>query len=394
VFRPSDSVFYLKDTNSQGTADVSFAFGDSSWVPIAGRWGAVDAIPPLSLEVVATGMDQPVFLDAPVGDGRIFVAEKGGRIRIIDGGSVLSTPYLALTNISTAGERGLLGLAFHPDFADNGRFFVHFSDSVGTTNVVEYHADPSSNVADPSPIRTILTVPQPATNHNGGMIEFGPDGYLYVSLGDGGGSPGNRPQDTGNVLGSILRLDVDGVTPGAAAPGNPYAAGPGDDRIWAIGLRNPWRTAIDAESGTMIIADVGQDRREEVNVVPLASAPRNYGWPIMEGSLCYPSGTGCQTSGLTLPVVEYGRDEGRSITGGYVYRGGAMPGLAGRYFYGDFITGFIRSFAVTSGGASNGLDHTWELGRVGGLVSFGTDGHGELYVVSIGGTISRMATAP
>lgn len=394
VFRSSDATFYLKDTNSQGTADVSFPFGDGTWMPIAGRWGAIDAIPHLTLEVVATGLDQPVFVDAPVGDGRLFVAEKGGRVRIVDGGSVLDTPYLVLTDISTVGERGLLGLAFHPDFAVNGRFFVHYSDSVGATKVVEYHAGPSSNVANPSPIHTILTVPQPATNHNGGMIEFGPDGYLYVSLGDGGGSPGNRPQDTANVLGSILRLDVDGVSPGAAAPGNPYAGGPGDDRIWAIGLRNPWRTTIDAESGTMIIADVGQDRREEVNLVPLTSAPRNYGWPIMEGSLCYPSGTTCQTTGLTLPVIEYGRGEGRSITGGYVYRGGVMPDLAGRYFYGDFITGFIRSFSVAGGGAGDRLDHTWELGTVGGLVSFGTDGQGELYVVSISGTISRIEPAP
>ncbi len=392
VFRPSNTTFYLKNSNTQGNADVSFGFGQSAWQPVAGAWGDIAAIPPLQLTPIASGLSQPLFLDAPKGDDRLFVVEKGGAIKVIENGSVLPTPFLTISDVSTDSERGLLGLAFHPQFADNGRFFVHYTDGSGDTRVVEYFANPSSNVASPTPVTTLLSVAQPASNHNGGMIEFGPDGYLWVSLGDGGGSPGNRPQDIDNVLGKILRLDVDAAAPNNGAPDNPYVGKAGDDRIWAIGLRNPWRTTIDATSGSFVVADVGQDRVEEVNLVPLTAKPVNYGWPIMEGSLCYP-GNPCSTAGLTLPVVEYDRSVGRSITGGYVYRGSAIPELDGRYFYGDFVSGIIRSFAVSGGGATYELDHTSELGSVAALSSFGTDGFGELYVVSISGSISRLERA-
>ena len=389
VFRPSQATMYLKNTNTQGNADVSFPFGQGTWLPVAGRWGDIDAVPPISLELVASGLSQPLFLDAPPGDDRLFIVEKGGDIHIVDGDGVAPQPFLNVA-VSTNSERGLLGLAFHPDYGVNGRFFVSYTDLGGTTRVVEYFAVPTNDIASPNPIRTLLSVPQPAPNHNGGMIEFGPDGYLYVSIGDGGGSPGSRPQSTTDLLGSILRLDVDAPVSANGAPGNPYENGPGDDRIWAIGVRNPWRTSIDPNSGTFIIADVGQDRREEINIAPIGTGGLNYGWPITEGSLCYPSGTGCSTAGLSLPAVEYPHSEGRSITGGYVYRGAAMPDLAGRYFYGDFITGFIRSFSISGTTAVDHLDHGWDLGAVGGLASFGTDGSGELYVVSIGGSVYRI----
>jgi glucose/arabinose dehydrogenase len=390
VYRPSESRFHLKNTNAQGNADVSFPFGSGSWLPISGRWGDIGAVPPLALDLVASGLSQPLFLDAPTGDDRLFVAEKGGRIRIIENGVVRPTPFLQINGISTDGERGLLGMAFHPDFAVNGRFFVHYTDGSGTSRVVEYFATAGADVADPGPVRTLLTVGQPASNHNGGMIEFGPDDRLFVSLGDGGGSPGTRPSDTNDLLGSILRLDVDATAPNNGAPGNPYQGAQGDDRIWAIGVRNPWRTTVDEASGTFIVADVGQDRREEVNVVALGVGGLDYGWPSMEGSLCYPAGSACSSAGKVLPVVEYPRTEGRSITGGYVYRGSEIPELVGRYFYGDFATGFIRSFEIVGTAAVNHLDHTWDLGTVNRLSSFGTDGSGELYVVSLDGNVYRI----
>jgi glucose/arabinose dehydrogenase len=393
IFRGSDATFYLKNTNAQGNADTQFAYGEGPWVPVAGTWGDVFAEPPLELTPVATGLNQPLFLDAPKGDTRLFVAQKGGAIRIIEGGTVLPTPFLQVP-VATDSERGLLGLAFHPNFASNGRFFVHYTNTGGDTRVVEYHAAPGSDVADPTPVRTLLAVQQPASNHNGGMIEFSPDGSLFVSLGDGGGSPGNRPQDIDDPLGSILRLDVDKPSGSNGAAGNPYIGVAGDDRIWAIGVRNPWRTTIDAPSGSLIVADVGQGEREEVDIVPLGQAGVNYGWPRMEGSLCYSPSTNCSTPELHLPAIEYDHTQGQSITGGYVYRGSAIPALQGRYFYGDFISGFIRSFDLEAGSAVRPLDHTFELGTVSQLASFGTDGFGELYVVSLGGSVFRIDRAP
>lgn len=392
VFRPSNTTFYLKNSNVEGTADVSFPFGQSAWLPIAGRWGDVEAVPPLELDLITPSLSQPVFLDAPKGDDRLFVVEKGGTIRIIENGTLLTAPFLTIGGLSSGGEQGLLGLAFHPDYASNGRFFVDYTNSSGDTRVVEYHADPSSNVADPTPTKTLLAVDQPATNHNGGMIQFGPDGFLWVSLGDGGGSPGTRPQDKNDPLGSILRLDVDKPSGANGAAGNPYMGKDGDDRIWAIGLRNPWRIAIDAEGGVIVVADVGQGRREEVNVVSLTDAPVNYGWPYMEGTLCYPADP-CSSAGLALPQVEYTHAEGISITGGYVYRGAAIPEIAGRYFYGDYGSGFIRSFAIVGTAAVSPLDHVAEFGSLSGLSSFGTDGAGELYVMTLGGNLYRIDRA-
>ncbi|MGI9585315.1 MAG: PQQ-dependent sugar dehydrogenase [Acidimicrobiia bacterium] len=388
VFRPSDATFYLKNTNTEGNADSTVTFGSPQSMPVAGRWGDVAAEAPLAFDHIVGGLNQPLFLTAPPGDDRLFVLEKGGAIRIIDDGVVLQNPFLSI-NVSSSSERGLLGMAFHPNYAANGRFFVHYTNPAGDTRVVEYFATPGANTADPAPKQTLLSVQQDAGNHNGGMLEFGPNGHLLVALGDGGSDP-RTSQDPYDVLGSILRLDVDKVAPNNGAVGNPYATGGGDPRIWAIGLRNPWRFSYDAISNALFIGDVGQERREEVNVNPMNTGGLNFGWNQMEGSLCYPIGSNCSSSGLTLPVAEYGRDVGRSITGGYVYRGSDLEGLDGTYFYGDFVTGAIWSFRYDGGSVVHHIDRTPELGPLSPLSSFGVDGFGELYAVTLNGNVYRM----
>lgn len=319
---------------------------------------------------VASGLSQPVFVTAPPGDDRLFIIEKGGRIKILASGALRAAPFLDLSaQVSTDGERGLLGLAFHPSYPDNGRLFVHYTDRVGANQVVEYAVSTDPDRADGSTARPLLTVSQPASNHNGGMIEFGPDGRLYVAIGDGGGSGdqfGNG-QNPATPLGAISALDVNS----------------GATSVFAYGLRNPWRFGWDGLR--MYIGDVGQDRREEIDVISGFDAGANFGWPLMEGSLCFVAG--CSPDGLVLPVVEYSHAEGCSVVGGHVYRGSAVPALAGHYFYGDFCSGFVRSFRYT-GVASD--RRSWPALSTGGLVSFGVDGGGELYLVSIGGSVWRI----
>jgi hypothetical protein len=358
-------------------------------MPVAGRWGDVAAEAPLRLQLVSGGLNQPLFLTAPMGDKRLFVLEKGGDIRIISNGSVLDDPFLSL-NVSTSGERGLLGLAFDPNYAANGRFFVNYTDGGGDTRVEEYFATPGSNTADPGVKQTLLTITQDASNHNGGMLEFDGDGNLLVAVGDGG-ADSDTAQDPKDVLGSILRLDVDKAAPNNGAAGNPFAGGGGDARIWATGLRNPWRFSYDATTDALFIGDVGERDREEVDVNPMNTGGLNFGWNQMEGSLCFPIGSSCNTNGLTLPVVEYGGEVGRSITGGYVYRGTDLDGLDGTYFYGDFVTGAIWSFRYEGGTVFHHIDRTPELGSHSSLSSFGTDGSGEMYLVSLGGAVYKFA---
>lgn len=317
---------------------------------------------------VVAGLDQPVLVGAPPGDERLFIVQKGGVIRVLEGGALASEPYLDLTDrVSDDGERGLLGLAFHPDFASNGRLFVHYTDGAGANRVVEY-AD-VGEVADPDSARTLLTVPQPASNHNGGMIAFGPDGRLYVAIGDGGGAydPFGHGQNAGSLLGAITALDVDS----------------GTTSLFAYGLRNPWRFAWDGDR--MYIGDVGQGSREEIDVVSVFGAGANFGWSRMEGSLCLAGS--CADPALLLPVAEYTHAEGCSVTGGYVYRGGSIPAAVGHYFYGDFCSGRVWSFRYT-GQASE--QRSWPGLRTDGLVSFGVGGDGELYLVSIQGSVWRV----
>jgi glucose/arabinose dehydrogenase len=392
VFRPSQSTFYLRYANTQGSADAQFVYGNSSMLPVAGNWGDIPAIPELVLVPVATGLNAPMMAVAPNGDGRLFIPERAGAIRILKNASVNPAPFLTVDGVSTCGECGLLGLAFHPDYASNGRFFVHYAAPNGSSiqsRVVEYHATPASDTADPTPVRTILTLDQPQLNHNAGSIAFGTDGYLYIPFGDGG-QQGNA-QDPHSWLGSILRIDIDGGVPYAIPPGNPYNGSDGAPEVWAIGLRNPFRSSIDSGTGDLYLGDVGHNTWEEVSVGPAGVGGLNYGWNTMEGNACHSPSVGCDASGLTAPAIVYRTGvEGRSVIGGYVYRGTALANLAGTYFYADFYSDWIRSFRMVGGVVTDQRDWTTSLGAVNSIVGFGEDGSGELYVVSIAGTIYKI----
>lgn len=378
---------------------------DPTPVPSAAPGPSCDAAPvagtpQLTTVRVAAGLSSPVDLQAIPGDrSRLFVVEQGGRIRVVRGGAVLPAAYLDIASrISSGGERGLLGLAFHPAFAQNGRFFVNYTDGNGDTKIAEFRATAAADVADPNSERQILFVPQPFANHNGGGLAFGNDGMLYIALGDGGsgGDPQGNGQNLATPLGKILRIDVDRGSPFAVPPDNPFVARAGAfPAVWAYGLRNPWRFAFDRLTGDLVIGDVGQNALEEVDV-GLAShrGGENYGWNITEGTRCFRPASGCSTAGLTLPVVEYGRGDGCSITGGVVYRGCRMPGYHGTYFYGDYCTGMIRSFRLVSGQALDQRDWTAALGRgIGNISSFGIDADGEVHIVDYDGEIYRITTS-
>ncbi len=345
----------------------------------------------LAPELIAEDLSLPVALTAPAGDPRLFVVEQTGRIQILSDGK--RTPFLDLSgNISSGNEQGLLGLAFHPDYASNGRFFVDYTDRDGTTRIVAYKVSADPNVADPASAVELLSIAQPFANHNGGWIAFGPDGLLYIGMGDGGagGDPGKRAQNPNELLGKILRIDVDGAAPYTIPPGNPFAAGGGAPEIFALGVRNPWRNAFDGDH--LIIADVGQDKWEEISTIPLAQPGANLGWNRVEGPVCFRAKT-CDMTGLVAPIHSYAHaDGGCSITGGEVYRGKAIPELVGQYFFADFCAGFVRSFAIADGKAGEVTDWTPTLG-VGAITSFGTDAAGELYLTSIEGNLFRIARA-
>jgi glucose/arabinose dehydrogenase len=350
--------------------------------------------PPLPDEIVATpyvtGLSAPVFLTSPPGDARQFIVQQTGAIRVVKDGVLLETPYLNIAaKITSGGERGLLGLAFHPDFAQNGFFYVNYTDLSGDTRIERYHATPTSDVADAGSASLVLGFDQPFSNHNGGMLLFGPDGMLWIGTGDGGsgGDPQGHGQRLNSLLGKMLRIDVN-TAPYVIPPNNPFV-GRTDARpeIWGIGLRNPWRYSIDAETGRLYVADVGQNQWEEVHVVSTTTANVNYGWNVMEGRHCFNASI-CDVTGLDLPVIEYSHDEGCSITGGYVYRGDAVPGLRGHYFYSDFCTGFLRSFRLENGVPVD--EREWEVGDIGNVMSFGEDASRELYILSSNGTVYRL----
>jgi glucose/arabinose dehydrogenase len=336
-------------------------------------------------------VSSPVFLTAPPGDAsRLFIVEQTGRIKIVKNGSLLSSPFLDLSSqVSSTGERGLLGLAFHPQYAQNGVFVVNYTNLSGDTRVSRFVVSGNPDVANSGSEQVLVAVAQPASNHNGGMVAFGPDGYLYIALGDGGSR--NNAQDRTTLLGSILRVDIDGGSPYAIPPTNPYASSQTfQQEIWAHGLRNPWRFSFDRQTGNLYIADVGQNAREEIDVQLAASAGgENYGWDIMEGNICFSPSSGCNQTGLTLPVLDYDHSQGCSVTGGYVYRGSAIPAVQGRYFYADFCQGWIRSFRYQNGQAT---EQTQWLSGVGSITSFGEDALGELYVTvsSGGGAVYRI----
>ncbi len=339
-----------------------------------------------------------VFATAPQGDARLFIVERAGRIRVLQGGAVEPAPLLDISaRVSTQGEGGLLSMAFHPQYASNGFLFLYYTD-LGNNIVVErHHVSGNGNLADLGPGLEIIRIAHPTfTNHFGGMVAFGLDGMLYLATGDGGGGgdPAGNAQNPASLLGKMLRLDVSGSTmlqPYAIPPSNPWFNDPGSRRpeVWALGLRNPWRYAFD--SGNVYIADVGQDRREEVNIAPAGQGGLNYGWDIMEGTQCYEASS-CVQAGLTLPAFEYDHGSndvnGCSITGGEVYRGNAIAELSGHYFYSDYCKGSLRSFVFAGGAVSGQTD--WPLAGVGNVVSFGRDGNGELLVLAGSGAVYRI----
>jgi glucose/arabinose dehydrogenase len=347
----------------------------------------------LAVEVIAGGMSNPLYLVAPAADPRLFVVEQAGRVRIIENRQLLETPFLDITDrVQSGGERGLLSVAFHPQYETNGHFYVSYTDDGGDSKIERYAVSSDPNRADPSSAKLILSVQQPFSNHNGGLIVFGPDAMLYVGLGDGGsgGDPQGNGQNVSTLLGSLLRIDVDGGDPYAVPADNPFVGQTGADEIWGYGLRNPWRFSFDREAGQLYIADVGQNRWEEVNVTPSSAEGLNYGWNVMEGTHCFSSDP-CDAAGLVMPVVEYSHSDGCSVTGGYVYRGTAIPEIQGHYFYSDYCSGFLRSFRYSGGSLSD--ERIWDVGSLGNVLSFGEDAAGELYVLSANGNVYRIVEA-
>jgi glucose/arabinose dehydrogenase len=340
---------------------------------------------------VASGLDRPLYVTTPDGDARLFIVEQTGRIKVLSaGGALLGTSFLNLSSsLSGGNEQGLLGLAFHPSYATNGFFFVSYTDNAGDSVVERYSVSGDPDVADASSGTEILRIPQPFENHNGGQILFGPDGMLYVFIGDGGSGddPLNSGQDRGTLLGSILRIDINGTSPFEIPSDNPFVGMAGiRGEIWAYGVRNPWRSWFDVVSGTLFVADVGQREVEEVNAVPASQGGLNFGWNTMEGSRCFLASS-CDQTGLTLPVTEYTHGQGCSITGGVVYRG-SIPELVGHYLYSDFCSGFLRSFRFEGGEA---VDETqWTIQNLGSVSSFGVDSSGEVYIVDLSGRVSRL----
>jgi glucose/arabinose dehydrogenase len=342
------------------------------------------APPTLVLQRLVSGLTEPVDFEFPNdGTGRLFILEQTGKVRIIQGGVLLSSPFLDITNLlESGGEKGLLGLAFHPLYAQNGRFFVNYTRRVSgqlQTVIAEYHVSANDpNKADPTGTIT-LVVDQPFDNHNGGQLAFGSDTYLYIALGDGGsgGDPFGNGQNLATLLGKLLRIDIDSGTPYVIPPDNPFVNDPPAlGEIWAYGLRNPWRFSFDRVTHRLFAGDVGQDNYEEVDII---TKGRNYGWNIMEGRHCYPPPTtDCDKTGLTPPIAEYSHSEGQAIIGGYVYRGAAIPALRGIYVFGDYISGKIWGLRLVSPG-------TWRrvlLLSSGKFISgFGQDAAGELYLL-------------
>jgi glucose/arabinose dehydrogenase len=342
----------------------------------------------LELQVVAEGLTQPVLLISPPGDARRFVAERTGVVWLLDEeGLPQEEPFLDLRDRVNSGgiEQGFLGMAFHPDFADNGRFFAYYyRQGAEQTQLSEFAMSTDAERGDPATEIRLLTFDKPTTRHNGGMLQFGPDGFLWMSLGEGGAASVNS-QDPTRLLSSILRLDVDSGDPYGIPDDNPFVDGGGAPEVWAKGLRNPWRFSID--EGLIYIGDVGHEDFEEIDIVSLDGAPYNFGWLRMEGTSCFQRGCDAVAEGLTLPVVEYTHAEGCSVTGGYVYRGAAIPELDGHYFYGDWCGEWIRSFRYEAGEV---IDHQTRFEDAGQINSFGLDSAGELYVLTYEGAVKKI----
>jgi glucose/arabinose dehydrogenase len=342
----------------------------------------------VDFEKIGEGFSRPVAAVPLPDDGRLLVVEKTGTVRFLEEGRP-GAVFLDLTGqVSGGNEQGLLGLAFDPEFANNRRFYVNYTDADGDTQIVRFEA--ADGGVDVASGEMLLKIDQPESNHNGGWIAFGPDGMLYIGMGDGGGG-GDRHGTIGNgqdknvLLGKILRIDPQGE-PYAIPQGNPFAAGGGAPEVFLYGIRNPWRNAFDGN--LLYVADVGQNAWEEISVVDVTrDAGANLGWRTMEGRECFPAGTMCAQGGMVMPIHVYGHDTGCSITGGVVYRGSALPALDGRYFFADYCSAAIEGLRYEDG-AATGLVNTGE--RLGNVTSFGTDADGEMLVVTDDGLVFRM----
>ncbi len=351
------------------------------------------AEPIFTLQPIAQGLANPVSI-THAGDNRLFITLQDGLIVIHDGTRVLPEPFLDIGSlVLSGGERGLLSVAFHPRYPQNGLFYVNYTNVQGHTVIARYSVSPQDpNRANPSSGVTILTINQPFANHNGGQLQFGPDGYLYIGMGDGGsgGDPGNRAQNPLDLLGKMLRIDVDSAFPYAIPDSNPYAhIDNARGEIWATGLRNPWRFSFDRATGDLWIADVGQGTWEEIDFQPATSiGGENYGWRRMEGTHCFNPTSGCNPGSLVLPVIEYDHSVGCSVTGGYVYRGTRNPRLIGQYIYGDYCSGRIWAGTRHANGSVTSrvlFDAPFTIS------TFGEDAAGEMYVGGYSnGTLYRI----
>lgn len=356
--------------------------------------GSVEGLT-LSPVLVTDDLDQPTDVVGAPGDDRIFVVEKAGKIQIVENGIVGDQPFLDMTRWvgSVGNEQGMLSLRFHPLYAENGRIFIFFTDTTGTSQLAEAKVDATGAAVDLASLRSIMSVPQFGQYHQSGSMMFGPDGYLWVSLGDGGGigDPLGHGQDNTNIDASIIRIDVDNGDPYGIPDDNPFIGTGARPEIWAYGLRNPWRISYDTTTGMVYIPDVGQEGSEEINVVPIGESGRNFGWAVSEGTDCYGEGS-CDISGHTLPVYRYLHDgNGCAIIGGEVYRGSLMPEVDGHFFFSDFCLGWVRSVVLDDTDVHLVVDWTTERDdRLGNVTTIGSDRHGELYIANLAGELWRL----
>jgi len=335
--------------------------------------------------VVPGGIIQPVYVTPAPGEaGKLYIIEQRGRILVHENNKVQQPPFLNIQpKVVSGGELGLLSIAFHPKFASNRRYFINYTTNSPQLATVVSELKAGSNVE-----KEIIRIPQPYRNHNGGQLQFGPDGFLYIGMGDGGsaGDPENRAQNLNELLGKMLRVDVDQGLPYAIPASNPFAQGGGRAEIYAWGLRNPWRFSFDRANGRLVTGDVGQNKFEEIDIIELG---KNYGWRLMEADRCF-NPENCKKDGLVLPIHQYGRNEGGSITGGYIYRGKRLPELVGHYIYADYVTGRIWALKIndqTGKAEGNQLLLQTELA----ISSFGEEPDGEILVVNHSGSILRLA---
>ena len=384
-------------SSSSDTAGTTIADGATTTsVDGTGTTNDLSPLQEVRLETVAEDFRQPTVLAAPIGDDRLFIAQRVGVIRILDSSrDMLDPAFLDISDrvLANGIEQGLLGLAFHPDYASNGRFFVYYTDREGRRQLSEFQVSASDpNLASPDTERVLFELEQPpdATDirHYAGQLNFGPEGNLWVSLGDGADSR-DQGQDPSTMFATVSRIDVDNGDPYGIPPENPFVDGGGAPEVWAYGLRNPWRFSIDPVDGLIYIADVGHGDQEEINVLPIAEGGFNLGWSDVEGTRCFHV-QDCDLADYTAPVITYSHEDGCSVTGGYVYRGSEIPELVGTYFYSDWCSQWIKSFRYVDGQVTEETDWTADLGEIGQINSFGLGGDGELYAVTHDGVVAKF----